>query len=140
MKKYIDILLFTLLFFLIFSYFSGKSAVPELSGIRFEAGDSNYVVPAGVDIIVENNTTETVKLNTCEDISLRYEGKALEIPQELCVEKELLSREYQILDFAPYYSLFENPGDYTFELQIGEQKYVDQLEVEYRGAIGKIFT
>ena len=59
----------------------------------------------------------------------------MELPETLCVQEELLSRESHTLDFSPHYSLFENPGDYTFELVIGEEKYIEQFEVQYRGAI-----
>ena len=140
MKKYLDILLFTLLFFFIFSYFTGKDTPSQLTWVRFETDSSGYKVPAGVALIVENNTAETMSLNTCENISLRFQWKTVELPETLCTQEELLSRESHTLDFSPHYSLFENPGDYTFELNIGEEKYIEQFGVQYRGAIWKIFT
>ena len=140
MKKYLDILLFTLLFFFIFSYFSGKSVETPLNGIVFESTKSSYKVPAWVGLSITNNTTKIVKLNTCEDISMRYAGKVVPLPDELCREVELTPRQWEVLDFSKYYRLFENPGNYIFELTLGEEKHIKQVEVKYRGTIGKIFT
>jgi len=47
MKKYLDILLFSLLFFMIFSYFSGRNIEDtQKTGMIFETVKSSYKVPA----------------------------------------------------------------------------------------------
>jgi hypothetical protein len=46
MKKYIDIFIFSLLFFLIFSYFSSPVEQEVASGIVFETTKNSYKVPA----------------------------------------------------------------------------------------------
>lgn len=140
MKKFIDILLFSLLFFFIFSYFGGKNSQVPLDGLSFKTTKSSYNVPAGVGLSITNNTTSLVNIDTCQDISLRYAGSRVDFPEGICEQIELASREQQKIDFSPYYSLFENPGNYTFELSLGEQKYIQQVEIEYRGSIGKLFT
>ena len=140
MKKYIDILLFTLLFFLLFSFFTWKNTETPLDGVIFQTTKTGYKVPAWVELNIVNNTLETLSLNTCRDVSLRYAGSIIEIPDDLCIEQELVSRQSKKLDFSEYYNLFENPWNYTFELEIGDQKYVEQFEVSYRGSIWKLFT
>ncbi len=140
MKKFLDILLFTLLFFFIFSYFSWKDANTPLDGVRFESTKSSYKVPAWVGLQIVNNTPESISLNTCQDISLRYAGDIIAFPDELCRDVTLLSRQNESIDMSAYYTLFENPGSYTFELNLGEQKYIQQIDLEYRWSLGKIFT
>lgn len=140
MKKFLDILLFTLLFFFIFSYFSWKDATTPLDGVRFESTKSSYKVPAWVGLQIVNNTPESISLNTCQDISLRYAGDIIAFPDELCRDVTLLSRQNESIDMSEYYTLFENPGSYTFELNLGEQKYIQQIDLEYRWSLGKIFT
>ncbi len=46
MKKYLDILIFSLLFFLLFSYFQGSKETPNMSGLQFSTVKSSYTVPA----------------------------------------------------------------------------------------------
>ncbi len=140
MKKYLDILLFTLLFFFIFSYFGNKQETVPLNGIEFHASSSSYKVPAGVKVSVINNTAEKFSFDPCTNITLRQSGQLREIPKELCGETTLASRETSTIDFSPYYTLFETPGSYIFSLRSGEQEYIQQIEVEYRGTIGKIFV
>jgi len=73
MKKYLDILLFSLLFALLFSYFSEKKEQTPPETIVFQSIESSYKVPAGIQFQVQNNTKETLNLDVCQDISLRYE-------------------------------------------------------------------
>ncbi len=140
MKKYLDILLFSLLFFLVFSYFSGNKTQTPLTGIIFSSSDKNYSVPAGVQLQISNNTTEIFILETCSDLSLRFNGTLKELPKALCETKTIPPTQQLSLDFAPYYTLFQEPGTYIFELQHGEQKFQQNIEVNYRGTLGKVFV
>jgi YidC/Oxa1 family membrane protein insertase len=140
MKKYLDILIFTLLFFLLFSYFSGKNTVVPLDGIEFSTSSSSYKVPAWVVASVTNNTNETMSFNTCENITIRQDGEVLSLPVETCMDVELVSRDTYVLDLASQYALFSQPGDYVFALNYDEKEYVKTLEIKYRGTIGKVFV
>jgi hypothetical protein len=83
MKKYLDILLFTALFFLLFSYFSERNTPPK-EGVIFSSVERSYTVPAGIQLQIENNTQTGFSLNTCRDISIRQDGKLIELPSEVC--------------------------------------------------------
>lgn len=140
MKKYLDIFIFTLLFFFIFSYFSEKQIEVPLDGIQFSTSSSSYKVPAGVQLSIVNNTPEVFTFDSCENISLRRSGQVVELPETLCEEISLISREGHNIDLSPYYNLFEEPGIYTFTLTSWEQEYINQVEVKYRWAIWKMFV
>ncbi len=140
MKKYLDILLFSLLFALLFSYFSEKKEQTPPETIVFQGMQSSYKVPAGIQLQVQNNTKETLSLDVCQDISLRYEWAQIPLPKELCTKKDLTTGQSFDLDFNPYYTLFSNPGKYIFEFKAGEKEYLQAVEVEYRGTLGKIFV
>ncbi len=140
MKKYLDILIFTILFFLLFSYFSWKDTVAPLSGVEFSSSKNSYKVPAWVVLGVVNNTSETLEFNTCDNISIRHAGKQVYLPNDICTDIELTSREKYSLNLSENYDLFQNPGDYIFSFTHGENEYVEPVEIKFRGTIGKIFV
>jgi len=142
MKKYLDILIFSLLFFLIFSYFSApvEQNIPE--GIIFEASDNAYKVPASIALNVTNNTSEAITLDTCEDIVIRssVSGELIELPESLCLSRDIAIRETYMLDLASVYDLFTTPWEYIFQYNLWERQYLQSVDVNYRGTIGKIFV
>lgn len=139
MKKYLDILIFTLLFFLLFSYFTWRNTEPTLSGIEFSSVQNRYTVPASVQLHLTNNTSEVLVFDTCEVLMLRKDGNIFPIPDSLCSEVELTSRETFVYNFEDYFSRFEEPGKFVAELELGEQKFLTQFEVIYRWTFWKIF-
>lgn len=140
MKKYLDILIFTLLFFLLFSYFSGNKGSELPTGFNFSVNEESYKVPAGVKLSFANYTGTGETLLPCEDLSLRFEGKKVDFPTELCSEVSLPNGQETVLDLSSHYSLFENPGVYSFDYERGEEKFTKQIDVSYRGTIGKTFV
>ena len=140
MKKYLDIFIFSLLFFLLFSYFSNPADQEVPTGIVFETTKNSYKVPAGISASIVNNTSETLVFNTCNDISIRSAGSLIELPTQACQDIELAVRDTHILDLAPYYDVFINPGEYVFQFSADDKEYIQTVEVKYRGTIGKIFV
>lgn len=140
MKKYLDILIFSLLFFLLFSYFSGNNTQAPLDGIQFTTSKNSYKVPAGIDMTLANNTNETLSFNTCENISIRYNGEKISLPSETCMDVELISRDVYILDLSSQYNLFTQVGNYVFSFEHDEKEYVQSVDIKFRGTFGKIFV
>lgn len=140
MKKYLDILVFTLLFFFLFSYFGGKNTVTPLDWLHFQVSEKSYSVPAAVEISLTNNTAEKLSFNTCENIGLRYSGEIVMLWENFCQDVTLASREVYTHNFWEDYELFSEPGGYTFIFKDGEKELIAQTEVQFRGTIGKIFT
>lgn len=141
MKKYLDILIFTLLFFLIFSYFSGKQeAQQNLTGVQFQSQKSSYSVPANIIFDVKNATGSGFSYNTCENVSIRKNGTLLEISGQSCEDVTLAAGESTVLDYSGHYDSFEDPGTYSFELDSQDIKLSQSVEVQYRGTLGKLFV
>lgn len=132
MKKYLDILIFALLFFLLFSYFQGKGQSQNMTGLQFSAVKKSYSVPAGVSLQFANNTGEKIEFNTCEALSLRYAGESVIMPEDMCQDISLASQEKKVIDFSRHYDIFSQTGNYTFELQHKDKKLISQTEVKYR--------
>lgn len=142
MKKYLDILIFSLLFFFIFSYFSTPTDQNVPTGVVFETTKNSYKVPAAIELNITNNTNEVLSLNTCEDITIRSSQSWEEVilPETLCSETELALRETHTLDLSSQYDLFITPGEYIFSYTVWEKQYIKTVDVNYRGTIWKIFV
>lgn len=139
MKKYLDILLFSLLFFFLFSYFTGSKEEKLMTGVTFTAVDSTLSVPAGIDFLVENNTSEVLNFNTCNDIQSRFQGNILQIPTQICEDVSIPAWLKYTLSYSWYYDSFEEPGSYTFTFTPGDKEFISTIDVSYRGSIWKAF-
>ncbi len=139
MKKYLDILLFTLLFFFVFSYFFNSQNTTPQTGIQFQTDQKKYKVPAGVLLTLSNYEADPVELDTCTDITVRYEGAPMDIPDAVCDTTTLAKGDSYTIDFSPYYASFEQPWNYIFEYARWENTYIQQVEIEYRWVVGKLF-
>lgn len=140
MKKYLDILIFTLLFFLLFSFFANRGEQKiQNSGVQFSVQKEKYTIPASVALTLSNYTTNNLILDVCNDIVLRKDGEVLRLPESLCKEQTINPQNNYTLDLAGNYQLFEQPGQYMFEYAAWEKKFIETFEVKYRGAIGKMF-
>lgn len=71
MKKILDIIIFTLLFLLLFSYFSGENTQAPLTGLELSTSHTKYAIPASIITTLTNNTSETLAFASCEAMSLR---------------------------------------------------------------------
>ena len=141
MKKYLDIILFTLLFFLLFSYFSGGNEnTNSLTWVNFRLWDNNYKVPAGIQLLVDNNSAQEINFNTCDALTVRYSGELVMLPESVCKDITLKPTESEVIDLSRQYELFSEPGLYTFTFQNDGKELIDQADVEYRGTIWKIFV
>jgi len=71
MKKILDILIIALLIVLILNLFNGNKEESLGNGkIIFEVTDSSYTIPASVGLKIQNNTSENITLNTCDNIKV----------------------------------------------------------------------
>jgi len=140
MKKYLDFLLIFFLIFFTFQFFTNKNETTQEQGIAFATNDTKYTVPATIFLSIENNTSETISFDSCENISVNFNGDTLSIPESYCSEITLASNEDAKIDYSTIYELFSTPGNYIFELELDEKKYLSQIEVNNRWTLGKVFV
>lgn len=140
MKKYLDILIFSLLFFLIFSYFSTPVEREIPKTVVFETTKNSYKVPAWIGLVITNNTDEIINMDTCNDLVIRLSWEKISLPEERCQNVEIALRESYTLDLAPNYDIFTTPWEYVFQLSVNDKQYIQTVDVNYRGTIWKIFV
>lgn len=142
-KKLLDVLLFVGIFFIIFSFFQKEPVAPVGGGIELTALEKKYSIPADIFLELKNTSSESVALNTCDNIQVRFLGGELEKFLE-CSDMTIQAGETETFDFSPYYKKFLREGDYTFDLQLNqgeeEKRYSVQVEVNNKGFFGKLFT
>lgn len=140
MKKYLDFLLIFFLIFFTFHFFTSNqdSVVPE--GIVFSTNDDHYTVPASIFLSVENNTSNPITFDSCKNITVNFNGGTIAIPESYCSEIALTATEDAKIDYSSIYNLFETPGNYIFEFELEDKKFLSQVEISNRGTIGKIFV
>ena len=77
--KILDYILIFILAFLLISFFQDKSVekqVVQKTGVSINTETSDYTVPTLIKLNIENNTKETLKINTCDDIAISYNSQA----------------------------------------------------------------
>ena len=140
MKKILDFILIFLLVFFTFQFFQSRNTEVTETGIQFAANETNYKVPAAIFLNITNNTSEQITFNTCDEISILFNGGKKELQDGFCSDVILDPAEKAKLDYSKIYDEFETPGEYTFQLELGEKTYISQINVKYRGTLGKVFT
>jgi len=140
MKKYLDIILISLLIFMGINFLTADKQQASTNEITFSATKSSYAIPASVNFEVKNTTENTLNINTCDSISILHNGNTLELPKESCEDIAILSGEKTLIDFAPYYQSFNQPWNYDFELSVEDKKYRAQTKVKNRGTLWKLFV
>jgi membrane protein insertase Oxa1/YidC/SpoIIIJ len=108
--------------------------------VNFQVGDTSYTVPAGIELLIENNTVGTISFNTCDSLSIRYQGELVMLPESVCEDVVLMSRESKNLNLSKEYELFSEVGSYTFLFKNNGIELAAQTQIEYRGSISKVFV
>ena len=140
MKKFLDILLIVLLTVLVINIFSDKWDVKLDNTLTFEFSDSDYTIPASVLINVENNTTESVNFNTCNDIDIKLAWESIAFSDSFCKDISLESASGTIIDYSSEYSKFQKVWNYSLNISYWEKEYFDQFLLENSGSFKKIFV
>ncbi len=139
--KILNILIIFLLAFILLNVFNkgeDKTAIQE--GLIVKMEKASYSIPASINLLFQNNTTQPITFNSCESIHILYNGEKLILPQSFCKDYTLASQEKKTISLGAIYNLFMKPGQYTFETQIESKKYLSQVEIGNQWTISKIFV
>jgi len=147
-NKLLRILLFTLIFLLIFQYFSPKGEKTQLEGIAY-SGKDKFPIGKEVSFTLENHTDQPVVIsNNCPNNPLTVEKylngewivKESVIDESLCNESLAITLEPQeksLIHFGKWsYDLFNEEGKYRVLLPttIDETEKLYSYEVEISSA------
>lgn len=140
MKKFLDLVLIFLITILLISLFSNddKNINSNILDISFE--NKSYTIPASVGVIVNNYTSSWVILNTCKDLNILNWWDKLVFDESFCKDLEIKSWESKTISYASEYSKFKNVWKYSLNAKIWEKEYFDQVEIENKWTIKKLFV
>lgn len=120
MKKFLDILLISLLIVLTIRLFFGPEQPQDkqLTGeILVETTAKNYTIPATVGLNIINNSTGAILMNTCDNISLNHSGVDSKITTD-CENIVIESATKKSITYRDSYQLFNDAGEYTFKVDL----------------------
>lgn len=139
--KLLNFLLIFLTVFVVLSFFDDSSKKTETNWtILITSVEESYTIPATVKINIQNNTKSEVKLNTC-DLKIKSIAWNINIEDKsFCKDIKIASSANQIIDYSPYFSKFENTGDYIVEAKIAWADYIAKFAVETKWFFNKFFT
>ncbi len=140
MKKILDLILLVIVAILIFSLFweDKQKTLNNTLDISFET--KNLTVPASVSVLVKNYTASGIVLNNCKDINILNSWEKISFTESFCKDIEVKSWEEVKISYADEYSKFINVWKYTLNSNIWEKEYFDQIEIENKWTIKKIFV
>lgn len=140
MKKFLDLVLIFLITILLISLFTNdnKTINSNILDISFE--NKSYTIPASVGVIVNNYTSSWLILNTCKDLNILNWWDKLVFDESFCKDLEIKSWESKTISYASEYSKFKNVWKYSLNAKIWEKEYFDQVEIENKWTIKKLFV
>ena len=140
MKKFLDILIIVLLTFLIINLFTADKDSNTSWELVFEAADSKYSIPAEVELLIKNHTPDTVAFNSCDTVVITRLGEPVLSGTGSCQDISVLPWENGTLSYGKQYASFLKTGQYVFEINYDDKKYLEVFQVNYKWTFGKIFT
>jgi len=140
MKKILDLILLVIVAILIFSLFwkDEQKTLNNTLDISFET--KNLTVPASVSVLVKNYTASGIVLNNCKDISILNSWEKISFTESFCKDIEVKSWEEVKVSYADEYAKFTNVWKYTLNSKIWDKEYFDQIEIENKWTIKKLFV
>lgn len=139
--KILNFLLIFLTLFLILSIFSEKPEEKKLDWkILFSSVSSSYAVPASPELRIQNNSSEKLVVDTCEDIKVKYDWEILNFNDSFCEKLELNTWEVKVLKYEPEYDKFNEKWIYHYFIKLDWKEYISNFEIEYMGAFSQLFT
>ncbi len=133
LKKVVDFLLIFLLVFLTLQFFQKDDKPVQLDGkVVITTTDSKYSIPASVGLKIENNSSDEITLNTCDDIRISSAGDIITPSESLCEDITISSADKTTINYAQDYAKFSTAGNYQFDISLPgkEVPIVSSFEVK----------
>ena len=140
MKKFLDILLIVVLTILVVNFFNWKKETKTSDTISFEFVNPSYTIPASLWVKVNNLTDKSITFNTCKDIKINNSWKDLVFTPTFCKDIVLTSLSWANIDYSSQYDKFLTIWKYNLKVNLEGKEYLDQVEIENKGTIKKIFV
>lgn len=141
MKKILDFIMIFLLVFLLVNFFNWKKTENTVKeNIIVKLVKNSYTIPAWVKLDVTNNTSKTLKINTCKNIELSYLWVKKDFDKDFCKDIVLKPNKLWVIDFSDEYQKFMKTGNYLLTLNIDWRQYPESFNIENKWTITKIFV
>lgn len=139
--KIINFLLIFMTVYIVLSFFNNDKWTKNTeNNIIISPVNDSYTIPASIKINVKNNTTQAIKLNTC-DLKIKSSAWAIDLwDKNFCKDLNILSNKSEIINLSPYFSKFEVAWDYFIETKIAEKDYMSKFVIENKWFFNKFFT
>lgn len=139
--KIINFLLIFLLIFLVLSIFSNPEKNTKLDWIiKFEPTESWYSLPASPWLLITNNSSNSIVLNTCDDIKIKVNWDYLNFNDSFCSDITVKSGLSYLLDYNNEYESFNQIWDYTFVINFDWKEYLQHFVVWVSWFFKKFFV
>lgn len=140
MKKILDLILLIMVAILIFSLFWEDEKKPLTNTLDISFETEKLTVPASVSILVKNYTASWIVLNNCNDINILSSWEKISFSEAFCKNIEVKSWEELKISYSDEYAKFTNVWKYTLNTKIWDKEYFDQIEIENKWTIKKLFV
>lgn len=139
--KIINFLLIFMTVYIVLSFFNNDKWTKNTEkNIIISPVNDSYTIPASIKINIKNNTTQAIKLNTC-DLKIKSSAWAIDLwDKNFCKDLNIDSNKNEIINLSPYFSKFEIAWDYFIETKIAEKDYMSKFSVENKWFFNKFFT
>ncbi len=134
------LIVFLLSFFVVNLFFWQKQNKIGEWTLVFKMEKKSYSIPASPILVITNNTQNTVKINSCEDININFSWEKLILDKKFCQDISINPKEIKKIQYNKYYTNFLKTWTYNFIIKFDEKEYVTQTEIKNKWIISKLFV
>lgn len=135
--KILNFLLIFLSIYLIVGIFTSKDQNQVVDNTIKLTTKTSYSVPADVVLNIQNNTSESISIDTCKDLVIKKDTKL--IVSDKCGVSEIKPSEKIDVSFSNEYQKFYDIWEYFATLKVNDKEVLTRFEIEHKWFISKLF-
>ena len=145
MKKILDFIIIFLLVFLIIWLFNNDEQETKIieSTVTLSSVDNSYTVPAWIKVNIENKTSTGIKVDVCNDLSIKYiqTDSFLKFNDDFCNNNIISVKSWETweIDYSAIYEDFKDKWNYVVKASFDWVDVTTNFEIESRGTFTKLF-